>query len=763
MTRSINNFPDDFIDPSKKDAQWGLKVAKAIWSQYLDEKTVIGQSRKAQIRTLRAYSAGRQPITPYIAEAFNLKEGGVNEFLRKAKHKVDYSIVSIAPKLKELMLGLLEEIDHEIDAESIDPVSRDKKQVKKYREYLKSKMMPLMEKMEKNNGVPADRPKFQIEDYVDIEMYEMVGGFKLGHEIALEELAKSIHQFSDWKSIARKLRSDLWDIGCTFMKEYFDPFTGRVKEKWIDIEKSVIGYVDEASGKIPYAGHCEELTLGEIESIMYDEGYHPDYIKKHIKTLIKSHSNYKSHADINYWMRHKENENRPNYWGLTVETFCFEYITVDRKYKTSRKNGENTYLYHEDTFGKTKNNEKRMTKIVDSQMLYTGRWVIDTEILLEWGKASYIVRPTKDTVQCSYHYIEIPGASKVERITGFLDSLQISHLKLQSAKAAAAPKGLAIDINSLNNISLGDGVVKPIEVIRIYRQLGSLPYRSYTIHNKIANANNTPIKELAGGIGPQLDEWSKCWADDMARIFEATGFTDVAAASPDQSGEMTLGSAQIAMQQTNNSFKMIYESVTSMKEKVTQAAVKRAITAIALDPETKKRYYNIIGENSVQALISVKDVSIDDLGIKMVATPDQHQKNRMYRAAEEALKVGKNGQPLIEYIDYTMISRMIDQGKIKQSESFLAYRTEKKLKELEEKQKQNIILQKEEERKTEQAKSLLKLQEIDAEKQKELMMIQAKGEEDRKTEEVKHQSIMRQLEKEGSIEVQKGTEISGRV
>lgn len=757
-TTQLGSFPDDYINPQEKNEKYWVRVAEAITSRNGGYSSFVNP-RADQIRKNRAYSSGRQSIEPYLDTVLGeKKKDGKGQFNRKGYMNVSYDIVSPAPKLKELMLGLLEEIDHDVTVEFIDPLSIDKKLTAKYSQYVKGLMMPTLKKLEQQNGLIAPKQDMVINNPIDLEMYEMIGGFKLNYEIEVEKLIGAVDKESNWDVLARLVRGDLWDNNESCVKPYYDPYTGKIKKRYIDVEKFIIGYNGQREPEnIVYAGHYETMTIGDIYQRVKvkDQDEWRNIVRMAQSTPLNSQY---SRMDINQLFAKDPIDQRPKFYDLTVEVFCFEYITIDREYKTFRQSKDGI-KYHPDTFGEDKTDTKRQTNIVDKRMLYEGVWLCGTQYMVEYGPSPFMVRPRKSTVRVSYCYSQIPGASKVERMIPLLDSFFLSHLKLQNAKAQAAPKGIAIDINAINNINMGDGIQKPLELVKIYRQTGSYVYRSYSLHNKLVHNNTGAITELSGGIGPQLDEWITCMANDLRQIMEITGFTDVSAASPDQSAEMTLGSAQIAMQQTNNSMKMLYESASDIKRESSCIAVAKALRAIYHNEKSAEAYGRIIGKNGIEVLKSVGDTDLDDIGLHMVATPTQHEINSTMQAAMQALNVGRNGSPTLEMSDYFMIERLLKQGRVKQAQAYLTYRSQVNAKRIEEQTQANIQNQSQALMQQDQASTQNKLVIVNAEKDKLVAKVMAEKDRDIAVQQLKNQGQKELLELEASLQERTGMEI----
>lgn len=775
MTEKYIGFPNDFINPEEKNTIWGLQVAEAIWYQYQSGNTCWGADDVARIKSNILYSNGMQPIQQYLEAVSPTQKtktqnatGGVDNGKpvsgtndRKDLAFLAKTIVSPMPKVKELMLGLLEEIDHDLFADSIDNLSITEKEKKKHTLWVKSQMMPLLKKLEKENGIPAPKMSFEPKEWEDLQMYEMVGGFKLAREIGLEQLGNAVLKFSEWKKISRQWRESLWDNGKVVGRVEFDPYENQVKLKYISLEKCVIGDRGiDVKNPIPYAGHVESMSVRDLENRLFADGATKTDIEKIIKSCQNSPSNDWARGwDVEKLVSHKDDSGDFYYRGLMVDVFCFEYISSDRKYMTSRINSEGDEKYHEDTFGTKRDSDKRKTKIIDNTVVYEGNWLIGTKFLFGFQKVVNQIKPDKKRTRISYFYADLKGLSKVERCIGFIDGFNLSYMKLQAAKAQAAPKGIAIEINSLMNMNLGSGNSSPLELVKIYKQTGTQYYRSFSIHQGAQQKVGAPITELAGGIGPQLDEWSSDMSNNLVRIFEMTGFNDVSAASPDVSAEMSVAASQIAMQQTNNSLKPLYEEMTSFKEDGINLAIRKAVTTMSFDSICRQTYVDIIGRQSVEYIETTLDVPLSALGIKMVSRPSQEMINNVRDNVQNALMVGKNGEPLITLADSFLLNQMLEQGKAKEAGMYLAYRAEQTRKDIDERAQANSQQQSQNINDQIKTKSESELALINAKGQVEIQVLEKQKEIDLMVVEAKTKGRIEELQAEAEFETQYGTDV----
>ena len=84
--------------------------------------------------------------------------------------------------------------------------------------------------------------------------------------------------------------------------------------------------------------------------------------------------------------------------------------------------------------------------------------------MLEWKLAENMTRPFADTTKVDMNYaICAPRMyngridSVVNKITGFADMIQLTHLKLQQVMSRMVPDGVFLDVDGLAEVDLGNG------------------------------------------------------------------------------------------------------------------------------------------------------------------------------------------------------------------------------------------------------------------------------------------------------------------
>jgi hypothetical protein len=340
--------------------------------------------------------------------------------------------------------------------------------------------------------------------------------------------------------------------------------------------------------------------------------------------------------------------------------------------------------------------------------------------------------------------------------------MQINHLKLQAAKLAAAPKGIAIDVGALNINSIAGTMFTPFDLVQVYSQTGNFFYKSSILGGKVNTSRS--FEELEGGIGKQLAEWITAYQHDVEKLLQITGITPTMAGSPAK-GDKLVGIAELEVEATNNALWPLQQGIEQLKIKASENIILRALTTMRYDKPTRDYYSGVFGQASVDAMMTGAEMTLDELGLSLSNKVSQTQKFKIMEAAETALKVGRNGMPEIELADYTMIIEMLEKGRIKEATWYLNYKSAKKRKYNDEMAAQNQQAQSQSLIDLERAKLDAELAKIDAKKnatiEQETVLSQLRIQEMQAMQAAKTEGSLAELKTEAFLQEQTGAEITG--
>ncbi len=764
-------WPKDDIDPKKKNNNWLSQVGRAIFYRYENNKTYYSRNDLARLFEIRNYSEGRQSPQKYIdmwATRGDEKTKGNGNFnnanarsRRKGYANIDFTPFSMAPEIKRIIMSVLGTDNQRIQVDSINPDARNQRALKKYQLYIKSKLDPILRKI----GKPQiSENEFVPENITELELYETLGGFKLNFEIGIEKLAEFGFKNSDWTKIERQLKDDAINYGFIVTKDYTDPDTGMAKTKYIDVTKFVCAWTDESQGdNSPFAGHFQKYSLPEVRKILLQNGYSDDETEGLVSKIAKWSYDTVYANDRYGWSWYSQRDtitDRMRYDDFFVDVLEFEYISKDSNY-FKKRNRDGSVQFYKDMFGDVVNTEKKKTVVIDGHFIYEGYFLPGANITVG-GKQKNMKRVNKQKPQLSYRFVRIPGKSITETAMPIYDSMQINHLKLQAAKLAAAPKGIAIDVGALNINSIAGTMYTPFDLVQVYSQTGNFFYKSSILGGKVNTSRS--FEELEGGIGKQLAEWITAYQHDVEKLLQITGITPTMAGSPAK-GDKLVGIAELEIEATNNALWPLQQAIEQLKIKSAENIILRALTTMRYDKATRDYYSGVFGQASVDAMLTGAEMTLDELGLSLSNKVSQTQKYKIMEAAETALKVGRNGMPEIELADYTMIIEMLEKGRIKEATWYLNYKSAKKRKYNDEMAAQNQQAQSQSLIDLEKAKLDAEIAKIEAKKnatiEQETVLSQLRIQEAQALQASKTEGNIAELKTEAFLQEQTGAEITG--
>lgn len=707
MATSTTSFPSHDVDPAKKvQKDWCKQFARAIDGLYNTGQCAWGRNDVINMARLRAYGNGAQdqnqykdllgmnkkatPTIPTQATSQNVPDGP-NAGARKGWMNINWDILAIAPKFKSIVLGTFEDMEHDIFADGVDEKSSAEREQMKWSLWVEKEFGDYFRAQEAAIGLQSEKPDYVPATMQELQMFSDLGGFKLRSEISIEEGLRYTFAISEQKELKRKIIEDLFDIGVAVEKDYVDPFTQKVKVRYVDPAMSVLPYMRSTDySNMPFAGEYIWYSIAEIRSLNNVDGT-PVFTNQELEDIARGlQDNPPPNSPYSYACDNWEQ----NQWGrymyddFMVLVLDCEFRSDDYKYITERTKPDGRKIVQQDEFGRVRDSDKKKTHKTKTLMVYKCKWIVGTDFCFDYGHQFDIPRPTPSQANLSFHAYRVKGRSMVDMMTPVLDSLQLTWLKLQNAKAMAKPKGISVEYNSLINMSIGNQKTSPLEIIKIYGQSGVLLHAT-TTHNGYAPGamNQKPIQELEGGLGAQGLEFLQQMNNDLNLLRDITGINRVADASS-PSGEDLVGVSEMAMQATSTALKPMYAGYITIKERVAKNVALRIQLLVKFNGTYELGYYHAIGKPMTQTLKIGAEVNNAMFGIRIQARASGQERQRIYDAAMQSLAVGKSGQVGINMSDYLVITRFIESGMLKLAEAYLAQ------KERQEKERQEALAQK---------------------------------------------------------------------
>jgi len=728
----INNyFPSQVVsDLEKMSYDYGLKVAKAIETEWFhtDRGSNKYRSNQNDFHKLRLYARGEQSIQKYKDE---LSINGDLSYLN-----LDWKPVPIIPKFVDIVVNGIAERTYDIKAYSQDPYG-----VEKRTKYMES--------------VLADMRTKELNDFAEeafgIDLYEnnpetlpgsedeltlhMQLSYKQSVEIAEEQAINTLLEGNKYELTKKQFYYDLTVLGI-----------GAVKTSFNTSEGVVVDYVDPADLVYSYSEspYFDDIYyVGEVKSIPINElvKQFPHLSPEQLEDIVKS----KGYKQANY---NKSGSNLKEEDNNKVQVLYFNYKTyMNEVYKVKETGtGADKILPKDDSFNPPEN-EGNFGKLQRSiECLYDGAMILGTDKLLKWEMAKNMMRPKSDFTKVKMNYaIVAPRMYKgrieslVQRITGFADMIQLTHLKLQQVLSRMVPDGVYLDADGLAEIDLGNGTnYNPQEALNMFFQTGSVIGRSFTSEGDM-NPGKVPIQEIQSGSGGQkMQSLIGTYNYYLQMIRDTTGLNEARDGSmPDKNA--LVGVQKLAAANSNTATRHILQAGLFLTAETAECLSLRISDIIEYSP-TKNAFIQAIGAHNVATLEEMSNLHLYDFGIFIELTPDDEEKAMLENNIQMALQ-----QQLIELADAIDLR---DIKNIKLANQLLKIRRDKKLKNDQAIQQQNIQAQAQANMQTQQASAQMELQKAQALAQGEAQLEQMKAqiEAQKMQQEVMHKKELMQLE-----------------
>ena len=628
-TGQVAQFPSQAVsDSEKKTSEYGLKVARAIEQDWFNKDRGNGRYFQArdEYHRLRLYARGEQSIRKYKDEfAIN----GDLSYLN-----LDWKPVPIIPKFVDIVVNGMQDRLFSIKAFAQDTIATGKrtKFVENIQRDLAAKQ--ILQQIETELGVDARNiPKDELPaNTEELELYMQLN-YKQGIEIAQEQAIDNIFLRNKYDELKRRLDYDLAVLGISAAKHTFNNTDGIVLD-YVDPANLVWSYTEDPNFQdCYYFGEVKKIKVNELKKQF------TNLDNEKIYDLTKKGSNYTSYNDINDY----NNNYKDDYNTLTVLYFNWKTWENDVYKIKETSSGANKAIQKDDSFDPPKDKRTRFQRVAQArEVVYEGVFILGTDIILKWEKATNMIRPQSNTNKVVMNYIvSAPRLYKgnvtslVSKMTPYADLIQLTHLKLQQAIQRMTPSGVYVDADGLAEIDLGNGTsYNPQEALNMYFQTGSIIGRSLTVDGD-PNQGKVPIQELPGGGGNQIQVLITAYNQYLQMIRDITGLNEARDGS-DPDPKALVGVQKLAAANSNTATRHILDSSMFVTLSLAEAVSLRFKDVLNYHPQ-KKAFISALGKFTVGSLEELKELHMHDFGIFLELEPDMEEKALLESNIQAAL------------------------------------------------------------------------------------------------------------------------------
>ena len=625
-TNYNSSFPDQVVPEEVKSSyDYGLQVGNAVENEWFRSNRGGLERFTANFQNfnrLKLYARGEQSIQKYKDE---LAINGDLSYLN-----LDWKPVPILSKFVDIVVNGMTDKGYELKSFAQDPYS-----IKQRTDFA----MAAVRDMENKNTIetlnaalgknfyaspdPANLPKDQNE----LDLYMQLN-YKQSVEIAEEELISNVLDYNKYDEVKKRVAYDLTVLGIGAVKTSFNLSEG-ITVDHVDPASLVYSYTEDPNFEdIYYVGEVKSMSLSEVKRLF---PYLDDAQLEEIQQYPGS-SNYTT----NWWGQDQRDQ---------VQILFFEYKTYhDQVFKIKKTDqGLEKVLEKPDTFNPPPNdNFERVSRSIE--VLYTGAKVLGMNSMLDWRLSENMSRPYGDVTKVNMNYaISAPRMYKgridslVNRITGFADMIQLTHLKLQQVMSRMVPDGVYVDVDGLSEVDLGNGTTyNPQEALNMYFQTGSIVGRSMT-QDGDPNRGQVPIQELQTSSGmAKIQSLIQTYQYYLQMIRDVTGLNEARDGSQ-PSKDALVGLQKLAAANSNTATKHVLQSLMYLTVRAAENISLRAADALSF-PLTKEALMGSINQFNIATLEEIDKLSIHEFGIFLELEPDEEEQQKLEQNVEVALQ-----------------------------------------------------------------------------------------------------------------------------
>jgi len=706
-TNTNSAFPSQVVpDAVKASEEYGLQVSRAIEQEWFDQGRTTGNrylTNWNNFHQLRLYARGEQSVQKYKDE---LATNGDLSYLN-----IDWKPVPIISKFVDIVVNGMSQKTYDIKAYAQDPESlkartsyaqsilRDM-----YSQDLLNKASQIIGKDFAASPLPQDQLP-ETKEELDLHMQL---SYKQSIEIAEEEAINNVLAANKWDLIRRRINYDLTVLGIGCVKTNFNTSEG-ITTEYVDPAYLVYSYTEDPNFEdIYYVGEVKAVTITELKKQF------PNLSEEELYKIQQMPGNRQY---ITGWGNYDEN---------TVQVLYFEYKTyMNQVFKIKYgENGLEKVIEKTDEFNPPPNdNFERVSRTIE--VLYTGAKILGTNNMLEWKLSENMSRPFADTTKVEMNYVICAPRiykgridSTVNKITGFADIIQLTHLKLQQVLSRMVPDGVFVDVDGLAEVDLGNGTnYNPAEALNMYFQTGSIIGRSLT-QDGSPNMGKIPIQELNGSSGQaKIASLIQTYQYYLQMIRDVTGLNEARDGSMVDKDTL-VGLQKMAANASNTATKHILQASLYLTLRVCENIALRISDCLDY-PLIAKSLEQSITTYNVATLREIKDLNLYDFGIYLELEPDEEEKAMLEQNIQVSLQSGTID--LDDAIDIRQVKNL------KLANQLLKLRKSKKQKAAQAAQMQNIQAQAQANQQTAEKAALFEVQKQQAITQETINIERAKS------------------------------------
>jgi len=648
----------------KDSSEYNLAMARAVYAAFCGGRTFGGYDLYNQIDLLRSYAYGNQDQEKYKDAFYGKSKDGVisplgkdedKSLKRKAFASLNFDIMSPMPRVIDALIARISKATDMVSIDAVDQYSTDLKEDMKWGAYVEGKFKDLFRTLNAIGGLPSEEPGYVPRNVEELNLYEAEGGFRQAYVETMEELVKyTFDTIGRWEeNIQDRVIFDLIVNGFACVEDVCDEFTGEVRPEYRDAKFCGVQYTRQDGYHKPDYGFAVSMVK---MSDLRQKGFSEEQLKGLAKKFADQYGNPAADdwSDANK-VGSLYSRGYDDFLAPVLKVYWIDVDHVKEIEYTNKYGAKRTYSYEE---GKSLGKREKMleTRI---KFLRQASWVIDTELIYDFGKVKNQARDGMAHPVIPIHMVKVLGRPVLPRLIPALDLYQNSWMKFQQGIRMATLNGFSIEMGAISNLSLGNKKLNPTDVIKMWRETGIL-FRKDSDYAGRMNVASRAIEPLAGGAGAILKEALDGMQIAMNLVEEITGVNPITLGQT-PSSDQGKGLTEYAMGSTDLILGQIVKPVNILKADVARNICLRIQQAVREKPRSKKLYGAVIGETRLELIRQAEGHDVR-YGIRTVVRPTDEEKQFLIELITTSLKNGRDGKVGITEADAIRFFSMIKAG-----------------------------------------------------------------------------------------------------
>jgi len=628
---------DSFV--TKSSPEFGKAVGDMIMSEWFyrgQNGTCRFYTNRNTFYERRIYANGLVDMTKYYPK---LGTNGDVSLLNLSKKSL-----STMPKIVDLVVNGMVNRPYTIVAKAIDPTSQEEKRAYVRKIENERNAIPITQKIMAETGIdvsemPIDEiPQTQEELDIHVQM-----NWKPSNCLSNQLAIVAVMEENEYNTVIdRQIKRDLVVDGIGCNRTRLNPSKGIVINRIDGADLVYSQTKDPYFRDCSYKGHVESVLLSSIfveypELLTADNGE----IKKEIEQSGRTWGNYQALSSDDTL------KGTANLLNFTYKTFRERATKVKKK-----TNGETIIDKADEFFDPSKQNkkDKYIRNSIVEEVLFEGVMVLGTNILLKWELSKSMTRPKSNNRKvCEQYHIVAPNfqdgiiSSLVGRMMPIEDKRNITELKAEQIIQGITPDGIAIDVDALAEIDLGDGKKQTVQQsLNMYLMKGSYLYRSSTIGGEYNNAQK-PFQEIQTGDSinklTALRNENNVYLEQLTDVVGLNKASD--ASNPDR--DSLVGVQKIAAYNSNLATRHILDGAGHLVKKSAETVSYSISDILKYYPSLREDLIQKIGANAVDDLDVVRDLHLSDFAIFFQLEMDDEERAELNADMSMAVEKGYIG------------------------------------------------------------------------------------------------------------------------